>query len=73
MNSEGDFLSRGLLGFLGKPVRQDQQSPAFEKAQQPENVIAKLDTDFPDAFAVSQFLEILAGNYVQLFNQPQDP
>jgi hypothetical protein len=54
-----NLLRRSFLRFLGKPIRQDQQSSAFEKAPQPENIITKMYADFPDAFTVNQFLLVI--------------
>ncbi|MBV6466920.1 MAG: hypothetical protein PGMFKBFP_02247 [Anaerolineales bacterium] len=72
LGRQRNFLWRRFLRLLCKAVRQDQQSSVFKEAEQAENVIARLDADFPNLRA-GQLFEILDRDNWKVFDQTQNP
>jgi hypothetical protein len=64
-----DFLRRCFLGFLGESIGQDHQGCAFKESEQAEDVTAELNAHFPSVVRVDQFLEVLGGNNLEVFDQ----
>jgi|GEM_PF-5438836 len=48
-------------------MRQDQQIPIFKETQQTENIVAKLNTDFPKLRS-RQFFEVLEWNGIEFLD-----
>jgi len=59
---QAQFPGEVFLRFLDKPVGQNEQLAVIKELEQSENIISKLDPNFPDAFTVNQLFEVLARN-----------
>ena len=68
-----DFSFGYLHGLLRKPIGQDKCVRSEEKSQKPDRIASRLNPDFPEILSAGHLLEVLRGNALNVFDEPQNP
>jgi hypothetical protein len=68
-----DFLRWCFLGFFGETIRQDYQGCVFKESEEAEGVAAELHAHLSNVVRVDQFLEVLSGDNLEVFDELLDP